>query len=268
MSLGLPWLALVHSHSIYVLSADSKRDDSRPELLDRIMSHISDGFAVAFVGEESEIIIKKHFFDMGRPIEQYIEKGLLTIINRDVFYSPFVPAKILLEQWNKLFANIEKKAGKGSFKGFVAIGMPADSFFLSDLDNQQLVRYESLAAKKYNGSLEAMCIYTTEMLQKMPLRYIVSLLNAHQNTGHRGGKLREWNTQRGLAILKQGLDSALGPNVTELVLPIIIRDFEMKEKAMVLYPDQFEKKLAILLGPAADVVINHIKLEMSKDIAF
>lgn len=252
-----------------MVSADSKLDDLRRELFGKIIQHISDGYAVAYVGEESETTIIQHFLDRGIPIEHYIEKGLLTIINRDVFYSPFVPTQILLEQWNKLFANIEKKAGRGSFKGFVAMGMPADSFFISDLDNQQLVRYESLAAEKYNGSLEAMCIYTAEMLQRMPLRYVISLLNAHQNTAHRDGGLREWNAKRGLAILKRGLDSALGTNVTELVMPTIIRDFEMNEEAMVLHPDQFERKLAILLGTsAADVVINQIKAEISKDIVY
>jgi len=262
-------LPLVHSLSIYVVGADSKPGDSRRELFDKIIQNLSDEFAVAYVGEENENAIIQYFSEKGTPVEQYIEKGLLTIINRDVFYSPFVPVNILLEQWNKLFANIEKKAGRGSFKGFVAMGMPADSFFISELDNQQLVRYESLAAKKYNGGSEAICIYTAEMIQRMPLRHIISLLNAHENTGHRDGMLKEWGVDRGLAILKRGLDSALGPNVTELVLPIIIRDFEMDEKAMVLHPDQFERKLSILLGTsAADVVISQIKAELSKDIAF
>jgi hypothetical protein len=252
-----------------VVSADPKLDDSRCDLFAKIVQYISEGYAVAFVGEESETTIIKHFLDRGIPIEHYIEKGLLTIINRDVFYSPFVPTKILLEQWDKLFAAIKKKAGRASLKGFVAIGMPADSFFISDPDNQQLVRYESLAAKQYDSSLEAMCIYTNEMLQTMPLRHVISLLNAHQNTGHRDGRLREWNTKRGLAILKRGLDFALGPNVTELVMPIIIRDFKMNEEAMVLHPDQFERKLAILLGTsAADVVISQIKAEISKDIVY
>lgn len=232
------------------------------------MQHVVDGYAVAYVGDEDESTVVEQF-EKGMPIQQYIEKGLLTLVNRDVFYSPFVPSNILLEQWNKLFANIQKKIGTASLKGFVAMGMPADSFFISDLDNQQLVRYESLAAKKYDGSVQAMCIYTTEMIQKMPLRHIVSLLNAHQNTGHKDGELREWNTERALAIFRRGLDSALDPHVTEIVLPMLIRDFEMNEEAMVLQPDRFERKLEILFGTsAAEVVINHIKTEISKDVSF
>jgi hypothetical protein len=244
-------------------------DNSRPGIYGKIMQHLSDGYAVAYVGDEDEATIMQHFLARGTNIENYIRKGFLTIINRDVFYSPFVPTKILLEQWKKLFATIEKKAGKGSFKGFVAIGMPAESFFISELDNQQLVRYESLAAKKYDGRLDAVCIYTTKMLQRLPLRHVISLLNAHQNTGHRDGILREWNIKRGLAILKRGLDAALGSNVTQLVMTTIMRDFDMNDEAMVMNPDQFENKLTILLGTsAADLVIDQIKSEISRDIAY
>ncbi len=70
-------------------------------------------------------------------------------------------------------------------------------------------------------------------------------------------------------MLKRGLDSALGPNVTEMVMSTIIRDFEMNEDALILYPDKFERKLAILLGgSAAELVINKIKAEISRDIVY
>ncbi len=260
---------MVNSHSICIVASDSGLDYWRQGIFKKIVRQISEGYAIVYVGEENETTAVEEFSRMGIPIGNYIEKGSLTIISRDVFYSPFVPGKILLEQWNKLFASIEKKAGRGTFKGFVAIGMPADSFFLSEADNQQLVRYESLAAEKYGDSLEAMCLYTTSMIETMPLRYVISLLNAHKNTCHRDGKLREWNSKRGLSIIKRGLDSALGSNVTELVLPIIVRDFELVEDAMVLRPDQFERKLEILLGiSAASVVIDHIKKEISKDVVY
>jgi hypothetical protein len=244
-------------------------DSGRQEIYQKILQHISEGYAVAYVGEGDEAGVIQHFQDMGVPIQEYIDKGLLTIVNRDLFYSPFVPSKVLLEQWNKLFANIERKAGKGCFKGFVAVGMPADSFFISEADNQQLVRYESLAAKNYKGKFEAACFYTTEKIQQMPLRHIISLLNAHQNTGHRNWALKVWNPQRGLAIIKRGLDSALGPNTAELIIPILIRDFDMNLEALILLPDQLERKLEILFGPTAlGVVTEHIKSELCKDIAF
>jgi DcmR-like sensory protein len=261
-------LLLVNSHSIYVVGADPAPAHWRREISNRIMQNLLEGYAVVYVGDENEATAIRRL-SSGKSIRDYIEKGLLTIISRDVFYSPFVPSKMLLEQWDKLFANIEKKAGKGSIKGLVAMGMPADSFFISEADNRQLVRYESLASKRYDKSLEAMCLYTTEMIQRMPLRHIISLLNAHQNTGHRNGILRKWNSERGLSTIKHGLDSALGSNVAEMVMAVIVRDFDMNQESLILYPDQFEKKLAILLGTsAADSVINHIKMEISNDIVY
>jgi len=260
---------MVNSHSICIVASDAGQVHWRLGIFEKIVHHISEGYAVVYVGEENQTKAIQEFSSMGISIGNYIEKGSLTIISRDVFYSPFVPGKILLEQWNKLFASIEKKAGKGAFRGFVAIGMPADSFFLSEADNQQLVRYESLAATKYHGTLEALCLYTTPMIEIMPLRYVISLLNSHQNTYHRDGKLRAWNTERGLSIIKRGLDSALGSNVTELVLPIIVRDFEFVADAMVLHPEKFERKLEILFGKsAANVVIDHIKREICKDVIY
>ena len=259
-----------HSHSIYVLGTDPVSDDSQREIFGKILQHLCEGYAVIYVGDEDESKISQYFLNKGgQHMEDYIRKGLLTIINRDVFYSPFVPTSTLLGQWTKLFASIKKKVGKEHFKGFVAIGMIAESFFISDLDTQQLVRYESLAAKKYDGGSEAVCVYTTQLLQRLPLRHVISLLNAHQNTGHRESKLREWNIKRGLSILNLALDSALGPNVAELVLAMLIRDFEMNEDAMILYPDKLERKLEILLGPsAAELVTRQIKLELTKDIVY
>jgi hypothetical protein len=263
------WLSLVHSHSIYVLGPGQELDEWRQEIFDRILRHLSEGYAVVYVGDESENAIIRDLLGRRMPVDGYLEKGLLTFIARDVFYSPFVPSKVLLEQWAKLFASIEKKAGRGNLTGFVAMGMPADSFFLSELDNRQLVRYESLASKQYKGDLEAMCIYTTPKIEQMPLRHIISLLNAHQNTGHKNGTLREWNSNRGLQLIKGGLDSALGPNVADLVLPIIVRDFEMAEDALINHPDQFERKLDLLLGPTGSAIaLDHLKKAFCEDIAY
>ena len=263
-------LLLGHSHSIYVLgSRESTANHWRAGIYDRIMNYLADGYLVAYIGEEDESVTKEHFSRMGMQVEDSIQSGSLTIVNRDVFYSPFIPPTTLMQQWNKLFDSIKKKTSGQISKGFIAIGMPADSFFISALDRQQLVRYESLVAKKYDGGIEAMCLYDVGMIYQLQLGQIIALLNAHQNTGHKEGKLKQWNNERALALIRQGLDAALGDNVTEMVLSFIIRDFEGDEQAVVMQPDQFEKKLQILLGPrATDVVIDNIKKEISKDIAF
>jgi hypothetical protein len=239
------------------------------DIAHKIIKHISEGYAVAYVVSEDETAAIQQFADLKIPVQDYISNGSLTIVGRDTFYSPFVPSNVLLEQWSKLFASIEKRSGNGSFKGFVAAGMPADSFFISEIDNRQLVQYESLAAEKYDGSLEALCIYTTQMVQSMPLRHILSLLNAHQNTGHRRGMLREWNVVRSYSLLKQGLDAALGPHVSEMVRQMLARDIGIEEQALVSHPDELERRLELLLGQsAAMVVTSHVKTRIIDDILY
>ena len=239
------------------------------EIYQKISEHVSNEYAIVYVGDESEQDSILHFSQLGIPAEDLIEKGMLTIINRDTFYSPFVPTKMLLNQWDKLFASIRKNALHHTVKGFMAMGMPAESFFLSDVDRQQLVNYETLAAENYDGDWDAMCVYTTNAIERMALRHLVSLLNAHQNTGHSNGILKEWNSKRALTLIKRGLESALGTHVTEMVLAIIVREFENNEDALALRPQDLERKLELLLGETgADLVINHIKKEISNDILF
>jgi len=257
-----------HSHSICVLgSEETDSYDWRACIYQKIDESISNGHAVVYVGEGNETLTIQHFRKMGLAIEDHIQAGSLTIINKDIFYSPSVPSNVLLEQWTKIFHHIERKAGKGAFKGIVCIGMPADSFFDSDLNMQRVVDYETLVAEKYDESFEAICLYAGDIIEKMSFKHIIGLVGTHQNTFHKDGQLKPWNTQRGVAAVRRGLDIALEENVAALVFSVLVRDFGMSEEALVLYPVHFEKKLEILLGSsAAEIVISRIKLELRKEI--
>jgi hypothetical protein len=235
------------------------------QIFGRITSYISKGYAVVYVAEQDETATVRHFSRLGHPVEDHIESGALTIINKDVFYSPEVRGHLLSEQWAKVFATVEKKRGKENIKGLVGIGMPADSFFSSETYQQRLVDYEALVADNYTGAFEAMCCYTTEMFERLPLKYIMMLLNSHQNTAHSGGQLKQWTGERCIEIIQNGLDSALGPRVAELIFSILLKDFKMDKDAMVAYPDRLEGRLRFLLGTsAADIVVGKVKKEFTK----
>ena len=261
---------MAHSHSICVFDAEAQEDNYwKSSIPQRIIRAISEGFAVIYIMEQDETSTIRHFSKMGRPVEDYIESGTLTIINKNLFYSPSITSDVLTEQWAKLFSTIDKKLGRRNFKGFVAIGMPADSFFSSEIFQQRLVEYESVVAAKYDGSFEAMCCYTMQSLDKMPLKNIILLLNAHQNTAHRDGELKEWNQARGIEIVKKGLNEALGPHVGDMVFNILLRDFEMDAIAMISYPDKLENKIRILFAPSGgEIVLKKIKAEFKKQIEY
>lgn len=246
-----------------------KKEYWRPQIFDSITRYISSGYAVVYVAEQNETATVQYFSRLGFPVEDHIESGALTIINKDVFYSPEVRGHLLSEQWSKVFATVEKKRGRENIRGFVGIGMPADSFFSSEMYQQRLVDYESLVADNYSGSIEAMCCYTTEMFDRMPLRYIIMLLNAHQNTAHSGGQLKQWTSERCIEIIRNGLNSALGPGVADMIFSILLKDFGMDRDAMVMYPDRLEAKLRFLLGSSAsDIVVGKVKNEFKKATAY
>lgn len=258
-----------HSHSICIFDVKEPDGYWQPQIFGRITGHISKGYSVVYVVGQNETATVQHFSRLGFPVEDHIESGALTIINRDVFYSPEVRGHLLSEQWSKVFATLEKKRGKENIKGFVAIGMPADSFFVSEMYQQRLVDYEAMVADNYSGGYEAMCCYTTEMFDRMPLRYIMMLLNAHQNTAHSGGQLRAWNSERCIEVIRNGLNSALGPGVADMIFSILLKDFGMDREAMVKHPDKLENKLRFLLGAsAADIVIGKVKNEFKKATAY
>jgi hypothetical protein len=261
---------LGHSHSIYIFDSKAAEENYwQPQLFSRIIDHISNGYCVVYVAEKNETATVQQFSRLGFPVEDHIDSGALTIINKDVFYSPEIRGHLLTEQWAKVFSAIEKKRGKENIKGFVGIGMPADSFFASEMYQQRLVDYESLVADTHTGTVEAMCCYTTEMFDKMSLKYIMMLLNAHQHTAHSNGDLKMWTDERCIEILQNGLNEGLGPGVSELIFSILLKDFGMDKKAMVAYPDRLESKLRFLLGAsAADIVIGKVKKEFKKATAY
>lgn len=259
-----------HSHSIYVFDTDTVQTDHwQTQFCRRIGEYISKGYAAVYVVGQDDTATVQNFTRMGFPVEDHIESGALTLINRDFFYSPNVSGHLLNEQWAKVFSAVERKRGRENIKGFVGIGMPSDSFLVSEMFQQRLVDYEALVADKYDGSIEAMCCYTCEMLDKMPLKYIIMLLNAHQSTAHSNGQLKNWDNERSIGIIQNGLNEALGPGVSELVFAMLLRDFGMDGDAMVTFPDRFESKLRILLGTsAAEIVLEKIKTELKKAVKY
>ena len=260
---------LGHSHSICVFNTEpSESNYWQPQIARKITQYISEGYAVVYVVEQDTAKTIQRLSSMGIDIEDYVESGALTLVNNDVFYSPSVAGSILIEQWYKLFSSIEKRS-RNKFRGFVAMGMPASSFFDSELNEQRLVDYESAVSEKYDGSIEALCCYAAQSIEKLPLRHIVALLNAHQHTAHRDGKLKVWDSARGVSTIKKGLNEALGRGMYELVFAMLIRDFGMNAEAIIMHPHQFENKLRILFGTsAAEIVLGKIKAEFKKDILF
>jgi DcmR-like sensory protein len=260
---------LGHSHSICIFDTDlPKKDYWHAPIYEKINHYISNGYVVIYVLEANAIATVRRMSRMGIEVEDYVESGALTIISNDVFYSPQVASPILIEQWRKLFSNIEKKNGKS--KGFVVMGMPSSAFFTSLSHQKDLVEYESAVAKWYDGSIEAICCYTTESLNYMPLKYIIALLNSHQNTVHRECPLQQWSNSRALSIIERSLNESLGSHGSGLLLTMLGHNSGLNGEDAGLSPtSQLEDNLRkALCSTTAGIILEKIKAEFMKDIVF
>jgi len=244
-----------------------KRDYWHAPIYKKICHYISKGYAVIYILESDAITTIRRMSKMGIEVEDYVESGALTIISNDIFYSPQVASPILIEQWHKLFSNIEKKNGKP--KGFVAMGMPTSSFFSSLSHQEHLVEYETAVAEKYDGNIEAICCYTTESMDYMPFKHIIGLLNAHQNTAHRDYALNQWSNSRALSIIKRSLNEALGSHGSRLLLNILSHDCGLNGEDAILCASRFEENLRkVLCSSEAGNIIEKVKAEFMKDVVF
>ena len=254
-----------HSHSIYVFDSNRASGYWHAPIYRKISHHVSDGYAVVYILEQDTKATVRRMSKMGFDVEDYIQSGALTLIDNDIFYSPSIPITTLIEQWYKVFSNIEKR---NSFKGFVAMGMPSESFFRSPVHQKRLVEYESTVAKSYDGSVEAMCCYTTQLVNSMPLKHLIRLLNAHQNNAH-ADSLRKWNDSSALLIARAGLSEALGTRATELLLDILAQDHPENENDIVYHPTRFEEKLIKVMGmTAAQIIFEKLRSQFTKETVF
>ncbi|HEU4605899.1 MAG TPA: MEDS domain-containing protein [Nitrososphaera sp.] len=259
--------ALRHSHSICVFDSSERKNYWHVPIYQKVRDYIADGYSVIYILEPEVQATIQQMSSVGIEAQDHVVSGALTIISNDIFYSPLVASPILIEQWYKLFENIEKKNGKP--KGFVAIGMPSSSFFTSLLYQEHLVEYESTVAKSYDGGVEALCCYTTRLMENMPLRHIVGILNAHQNIAHRDLSLSQWSAASGMTILKNGLIDALGTGGAEILFNALRRTLDINEDDVILRPNDFENSLRTVLGStAAEITLEKLKGTFNKNIAF
>lgn len=255
-----------HSHSICVF--DSNRGNYwQTPVYKKIEDHISDGYAVIYILENDVRLAAQQMSNAGIKVKDHIESGALTIISNDAFYSAKVDKTTLLNQWLKVFGEIEKKNGRP--RGFVAMGMPANMFYDSLEYQNHIMDYESIIAKNYDGNVEALCVYTTRLIKALPLSRVIQLLNSHQSIVHAECTLKQWDQAKGPAILERGLTCMLGTKGTQALLKGLKLHYKISEDELVLHSPKLEAGMRAIIGVgAADKILEKIKSAFEKEIAF
>jgi hypothetical protein len=256
------------SYSSLPVPPEQKRLIPYSHFYEKIALYLSQGYAVIYVVESD---ITKVVLNMSKAcsieIEEYIEKGALTIIDANSFYSPSETRfdwEILVAQWQKVVSSVAKK---GKFKQIMVMGMPHAAFFDSRENQQKLIQYEEQVAKHYDGTLQVLCCYTKELVDKLPLGYLLRLVAAHQDNAIRSSNgnnqesfgTNNQNVQKMTELIEEGLTEGLGKETCALVFKTLKLIYKMDRDKIVSDPETFEEKIRRILGKeAADPILKII----------
>ena len=264
------------SSSSLPLPSEGKRLNSYYYFYEKIVHYLSQGYAVIYV-VESDITSAVINLSKTRAIEieEYIEKGALTLIDANSFYSPSETRfdwELLAAQWQKVISSVSKR---GKFKRVMVMGMPHAAFFDSRENQQKLIEYEEQVAKHYDGGVQVFCCYTKELIDKLPLGYLLRLLAAHQDTAissndnnNQGSFGRNnQNSSRTIDLIEEGLTEALGKETCALVLKTLKLIYKIDRNKIVGDPEKFEEKIRRMIGEeTADSVMRLIAERIKAEI--
>ena len=258
--------------------SEPERRTSYYHFYEKIAFHLSKGYAVIYIVESD---VTKAVINLSKAcaieIEEYIEKGALTIVDANSFYSPSETRfdwEILVAQWQKVISSVSKK---GKFKRIMVMGMPHASFFDSRENQKKLIEYEEQVAKHYDATFQVFCCYTKELIDKLPLGYLLRLLAAHQDTGISNNNnnnnnnnnqgsfgTNNQNVQRTIDLIEEGLTKALGKETCVLVLKTLKLIYRIDRDKIVWDPESFEEKIRRMLGKEAAQSVLRIIAERIK----
>jgi hypothetical protein len=255
------------SYSSLPVPPEQKRLVPYSHFYEKVAQYLSEGYAVIYVVESD---ITKVVLNLSKAcsieIEEYIEKGALTIIDANSFYSPSETRfdwEILVAQWQKAVSYVAKK---GKFKRIMVMGMPHAAFFDSRENQQKLIEYEEQVARHYDGTLQVFCCYTKELVDKLPLGYLLRLLAAHQDNAIRSNSdnqrsfgTNNQNVRNMIELIEKGLTEGVGKETCALVFKTLKLIYKMDRDKIVSDPDAFEEKIRRILGKeAADPILKMI----------
>jgi MEDS: MEthanogen/methylotroph, DcmR Sensory domain len=269
-------MSMPSASSSLPLPTEAKRLKSYYYFYEKIAHYLSRGYAVIYVVESD---ITKAVINLSKTcaieIEDYIEKGALTLIDANSFYSPSETRfdwELLVAQWQKVISSVSKK---GKFKKVMVMGMPHAAFFDSRENQQKLIEYEEQVAKHYDGGVQVFCCYTKELIDKLPLGYLLRLLAAHQDTAissnddnnqGRFGRNNQ-NISRTIDLIEEGLAEALGKETCALILKTLKLIYKIDRNKIVWDPENFEEKIRRMIGketadPVMRIIAERIKAEI------
>lgn len=219
-----------------------------------INKYLSEGFAILY-GIESNP--NQTFARMKRSgaikdLEDHIESGALRIVD----------SESMLNTWHSIIADMQRR---GRFKGIMILA-GGTTIFTEMNRTADLVIYEQsindALANIRKKSLQVICCYQSVSIEKIPIRHLVSIINAHQCSIGREGSFNRCNSSDIIGLIRKGLSSALDEETAELVFKTMKLIYRVDEEEIVKNPGRFEETLIKMMGkPAAYTALKAISRE-------
>lgn len=255
-----------NSHSFCIVQ---ESDDSRSLfLIDILKQGISEGSAIILAidsdPDEFAELLKRNGFDT----RQLIDRGILTILDRESIYSiaeTRLEAEPLKNKWFSLVSDIKKKSGCQSV---MAIGT-AKVFF--DTNNiEKLLDYEKKIGRSFgNIAIDAICYFDAGTFSQLGLARIIHFLDYHENVVYHGGIYLQWQPQMIVEVINRSIDAVLGQGTSMLLQRMMKVVHQLDYDSVLLSkPELFEEQLRKMFGKSADAILARIQKEVVAHLSY
>lgn len=233
------------------------------QLYEQISKYLSEGYAVVYVVESNPSQVASKLAGVDPKSKRFLESKALTLIDKNTFYLPKKMnfyGRPMLDEWYGLLSKIKES---GSFKGFLVMGMLPDAFFERSRIQKKIVEYEKLVAKNFENlsGIEAICCYTMECIERLPLSYILGLLNSHQRIIYPDFERSVWTPEKSIEFVENALNRFFPSEMSKLILRTAGNYADN-----ILQPEAFEESIRGMFGQSAEIIFDSIKAEIKKEI--
>jgi hypothetical protein len=247
-------------HSFCLL--EEKNDSGHRLLYDKIGSYAAENYAIIYAAELDTTATVRKMRQYGIDVEDLIESGILTLIDRDELYSverTELDGHALMNAWHAQMLKLKKNS---NFAGILALGS-AENFLTQPQDHEKLVKYEQMIGTRFNIPFESVCCYSEKALESISLSNLFAILNAHYSTVHTSAS-RQWDPYEIIGISKKGIDSAFGGSeVADLFFNTLRLCYKLTEDHIVANPATLENLMVKVLGKeSSDRCVASIKVEL------
>ncbi|MEO9321751.1 MAG: MEDS domain-containing protein [Nitrososphaera sp.] len=253
-------------------SSEVQEGTTQKDLYDTIIRLLSNGHAVVYAveGDVNKTVVKISKIETAA--EDYIESGALKIINPDSFYSASkrgIDCDKLIAQWQTVVSSMQSKG----YKSILVVGMPARNLFAESKSQLKIVETEACIAKMQGVNIRIFCCYPKSMVDKLPFRYLVRLLNSHQDFTSNAGPSQVLLSTGGssqldvMSLIESSLTTVLGGETCRLVLKTMKLVYKLDQKDIVGSPELFEEKVRKLFGMSGDAILKMLTSTIVEMIA-